>query len=310
MYTKMQGTPPTPMDNFPTMQVKSPMTGAMPNYGASAMLATSPRGGTSSNVGVSSLGAGAPAGGSLSSPPSVQGTSTPDKSSPNYGGIWDAISRIFGSQRGNVDFTNPAHAAMPYFDQIEGRISPYYNPYVSAGAKSLPELQKIYAEMYGDPSAFMKKIGAGFKESPGYQYNVDQATKAANAAAAASGMLGTPAEQAELAKTVHGLADQDFNTYMDRALGVHGRGVGGLENINNMGYRASDTMANNIANILAQKGNLAYSGAANQNLQNMIKAMIEGRQQDSLFGGIGDLINSFTGNGKGGFNIKDLLPFV
>ena len=283
--------------NNSMMQIKDPMSGAMPLYGASTKLSTTPQGGVSPNVGAApGVGAGAPGGVSASS---STGGAAPTSNNPNYGGIWDAISRIMSGGKGGVDFNNPANAAMPFFDQIEGKISPYYKPYQQAGNQALPELQKRYMELLSDPSAFMKKISGGFQASPGYQYNVDQATGAANRAAAAGGMLGTPAEQAELAKTVHGLADQDYGQYMDRALGLHSQGLQGLEGINEKGYRANDTMANNIASILATKGNLAFSGAQQQNMQKMIEAMMQGRQDDSMFGGIGDLIKQFSGGGFG-----------
>ena len=70
--------------------------------------------------------------------------------------------------------------------------------------------------MVNDPNALYSKFGQGFQQSPGYKFQVDQATNAANSAASAGGMLGTPAEQQQLAGTVGGLANQDFYNYMNQ----------------------------------------------------------------------------------------------
>ena len=95
----------------------------------------------------------------------------------------------------------------------------------------------------------MDRLTAHFKESPGYRYNVDQATQAANQAAAAGGMLGSPAEQTALARTVHGLADNDFQNYFRNVLGLYRGGLSGLGHFQDEGLHASDETAANYMGV-------------------------------------------------------------
>lgn len=215
----------------------------------------------------------------------------------------------------NPNVKDPSKKAMPYLEQIPGATAPYYSPYISRGQtafyqmsdeanklkQGLPELQKQYGSLAGmgpevqnqylqlmkDPTAMMNQIGAGYQASPGYQYQVDQATNAANRAGAAGGMLGSPEEQAYLAKDVSGLANQDYYNYLNQALGQYGIGLQGSTNlyglglkgeqglydtglglmgdVSKYGYGASNEYANMLANNLASMANLQYAGSANQN---------------------------------------------
>jgi hypothetical protein len=173
----------------------------------------------------------------------------------------------FGAGLGNLfsNPKNPASAAQPYLNQIPGTLTPYYQPYINAGNSALNTLMPQYNNLVSNPGQQLNTIGQGYQQSPGYQFNVDQATKAANQAAAAGGMLGSPAEQQSLATTVTGLANQDYNNWMNQALGLYGTGLQGLGNINTMGYGASNELAQSLANNLMSQAQLAYAGQANQN---------------------------------------------
>lgn len=169
---------------------------------------------------------------------------------------------MFDSFFGTED---PSKDAMPYLQQIPSAIQPYYQPYIDAGNQALPTLEQQYQMLINDPTAMMTMIGNSYTASPGYQYNVNQATNAANNAAAAGGMLGSPAEQENLAKSISGIASQDYNTYMNQALGQYGLGLQGEQGLNQMGYNANIGYANQLADVLNSEANLSYSGAANQN---------------------------------------------
>jgi hypothetical protein len=161
--------------------------------------------------------------------------------------------------------SNPADAAQPYLNQIPSTITPYYQPYIDAGQQALPTLMGQYNQLISNPAALMNQMGSSFSASPGYQYNVTQATNAANQAAAAGGMVGSPMEQQQLSTTVSGLANQDYYNYLNHVLGLYGQGMSGMSGINTMGYGASDELAKSLANALMSQANLAYSGQAAQN---------------------------------------------
>lgn len=194
------------------------------------------------------------------------------------GGIANLIAGIFG----NSNYKNPADSAMPYLNQLSNSLPGYYQPYINAGNGALNTLQGQYGNLINDPGALMAKIGGGFQQSPGYQFQVDQALGAANRAAAAGGMVGSPMEQQNIATTVNGLANQDYYNYLNHGIGLYDRGLQGEEGINQMGFNASNNLAQQMAQALATQAQLAYAGQNNENQSN-------GGSWGAIANGIGDL---------------------
>jgi hypothetical protein len=164
-------------------------------------------------------------------------------------------------------YPNPADSAMQYFNQIPGTMSPYYQPYINSGQNALNTLNTQYSNSVNDPTGEMNNIGRGYQQSPGYQYQVDQATGAANRAAAAGGMVGSPAEQQTLAGNINQMANQDYYGYVDRGMQNYNAGIQGFQGLNTQGYNASNELAQSLAAALMSQGQLAYAGQANQNMQ-------------------------------------------
>jgi hypothetical protein len=171
--------------------------------------------------------------------------------------MFSSISDLF--------FDDPSQAASPYYDQVASTITPYYNPFIDAGTASLGSLQEQLRRMYEDPTSITGDIGSHYQASPGYQYNVDQATQAAMNGAAASGQAGSPAMQQALAGQISGMASQDYNQYMNQNLGLYQAGVSGLDDLTHLGYQASNELAQSLAAALMNQGNLQYAGAQSQN---------------------------------------------
>ena len=92
----------------------------------------------------------------------------------------------------SLNYKDPFDAANKYLGQIQGTISPYYNPYIKTGKYALGKTTGAYNKYMTNPADVINQLGQGYTASPGYQYNVDQATNAANQAGAAGGMVGTP----------------------------------------------------------------------------------------------------------------------
>lgn len=218
---------------------------------------------------------------------------------------------MFGGGLGQLlGMKNPSNSAMPYLNQIPGMMQNYYNPYISAGQNAMgqlmPQYQNMmanggtlnnqYSQLVNDPTHMMNQIGSTYHQSPGYQWQVDQATKAANNAAAAGGMLGSPAEQQQLAQNVNGLANQDYYHYMDQGMNSYGQGLQGMQGmfnqglqgmqgINEMGYGASNSLAENIAQAMMSQAMMKYAGQANQNQS-------QGGGLGSMLGGIASILMS------------------
>ena len=205
------------------------------------------------------------------------------------------LSELFGGGQ------DPAAAAAPYLQQIPEQISPYYEPYIQAGEQALPGLQEQLQRLTQTPTDVMSQIGGQFQASPGYQFQVDQAVRAANQAAAAGGMTGTPANQYNAMQVANQLANQDYYNYLDRGIGLYGQGLAGTQGLTAQGLQAGGSLAGQLANIGMSQANLAYQGAEAQNQQAGGLMGMLGGVAGSIFGGpIGGAIGGGIGNLFGG----------
>lgn len=175
-----------------------------------------------------------------------------------------AAGGALGGLLGSLFGQDPYEAAGKYWDQIPGVLQQTYGPYMQEGQRDLPILSGQYGRLLNDPSGFISEMGSKYKQSPGYQYQVDEATKAANQAAAAGGMLGSPAEQAALAQRVSGIASQDYQKYLDRVLGAYGQGLQGYKGLEEQGYGAAGEYGGNLTNYLASRADMARAQAESQ----------------------------------------------
>lgn len=187
-----------------------------------------------------------------------------------WGGIGAGVgSLLFGGMN------NPADAADPYLSQIQGQISPYYQPYIGAGTQSLSALQGQYGDLINNPGGMLNKIGGSFQQSPGFQFALQQALRGANQGAAAGGMAGSPQSQVQNMQIGTQLGNKDYYNYLGDATGLYGQGLQGLQGLTGLGFNAASGMSDQIAQMLAARAQLAYQGQAAQN-----------QQQNSMFGNI------------------------
>jgi len=170
------------------------------------------------------------------------------------------LSNLFGGGG-----KNPADAAMPYLNQIPGQTQQYYQPFFDAGKGAIGPLQEQYQKLLGDPGGWLNKIGEGYQQSPGFKSAMEQAMQAGGHAAAAGGMAGTNTDQFQRMKMATDLSNQDYNNYLQGALGLYGQGLSGEQGMAGMGQQAGNSMADMIAQTLAQQGNLAFQGQAQKN---------------------------------------------
>lgn len=171
--------------------------------------------------------------------------------------MWDDLFSSGGS--------NPAKAGMPYLQQIPETISPYYNPYINLGKAQVPQLEHQYHSLMRNPGGVENRIGAGYQESPGYQFSVQQALDASNNAAAAGGMAGSPQHEQQNQQLATNLADQDYYKYLENALRLYGQGLQGSQGLFNTGYMSSDALAKALAQNLYSQAGMEYAGQANKN---------------------------------------------
>lgn len=173
---------------------------------------------------------------------------------------------------------NPADAANKYLNQIPGQMEGYYQPYQQAGGKALDTLQSEYGQLLNNPGEKFNQLGAGYKQSPGYQFALQQALNAGGNASAAGGMLGTPQHEQQSMETAEGLASKDYEDYINHILGMYQGGLGGTQGIEEQGYNANKDMANVRGSVLGQQAQNAFTGQQGANAS---------RAQDwaNIFGG-------------------------
>ena len=268
--------------------------------------------------GLAGAGAGAGAGGPL-------------------GAIGGGLLGLFGG--GNND---PSEEANKYLEQIPGTITPYYQPYVNAGTNALGSLQDQYGNLIGnradlqnqysnllnqgvniqgqynqlmnDPNAIINRLGAGYQRSPGYDFRLKQGQQGLNNAAAAGGMLGSNQHQQQADELSQNIANQDYQQYLQQAMGLYGAGLQGNQNLYNtglqgiqglyntgiqgqqglaaLGQQSASELANNLAQALMSQANLKYAGQANQNQQT------------------GGMIGNLLGFGGGGGGLSNLFGLL
>ena len=164
---------------------------------------------------------------------------------------------------------DPSKAANKYLDKIPGMAQQQYNPYINAGQRQLPGLEDQYAQMMGNPGGFINDIGKGYQQSPGFDFAMKQALQGSGNAMAAGGMAGSPMhEQANMGLATD-LANQDYNQWLQTALGQHQQGIAGGQGLYNTGAGASDSLARMLADTYGSQASNAFAGAQSQNNMNM-----------------------------------------
>lgn len=178
---------------------------------------------------------------------------------------------------------SPYEASQQYAGQIPGQLHDIYSPYMQMGQRQMRPLEEQFRSLMEHPGSRLAEFGKGFQEDPGYQYEVQQATGAANRAAAAGGMLGSPAEQTSLAETINQMANQHYQQYLHNVMGLHAQGIGGTQRLEEQGYGATKAYGRGMTDYLqAQAQAAAASAAAKQ------------KEQQSRSSGIGGVIGGIA----------------
>lgn len=161
-----------------------------------------------------------------------------------------------------------------YLAQMEPMLHRYYDPYIDMGKTAMGTLDEQYAMLLNDPAALQAMLGSGYTQSPGYQYNLNQAMNAGNMAASAGGMLGTPAHNEQMMGTASGLASQDYWKYYGNNQNLFNQGLAGTQGMFNTGFDATNAMAGGLGSMYGNQANLAYGNMQSQN--QMLSSLLGG----------------------------------
>lgn len=193
----------------------------------------------------------------------AQGAATGAMAGSSFGPWGTAIGGAAGALGGFG--SDPEDEAKKYLDQIPEALRPYFEKYINAGNRGLEGAEGHYNEMANDPGGLLSKLGAGYKQSPGYQFRLNQGEQGITNAAAANGMAGSNMHQQNAGELAGNLANQDYQNYLNSVMGLYGSGVQGQQTLANNGQNAGQEYGNTIGNNLMSKAGLGYAGQANRN---------------------------------------------
>lgn len=166
---------------------------------------------------------------------------------------------------GGFTGANPADKSMKTLDKIPDTLKPYYQKYINGGGWAQDQLQDQYGKMMSDPNEIINRLGSSYQKSPGYDFRMNQSMGSINNAMGSGGMLGSPEHEQRAGEMAGNLASEDYQKYLDHALGLYGQGAQGTENMANRGFNASNDLATSLANVLGSKAGLQYEGQAGEN---------------------------------------------
>ncbi len=118
----------------------------------------------------------------------------------------------------------------------------FFNPYIQRGNSAYQDFIN-QLQQGQDPVALYNKYSSQYKMSPEAQAQIATGQKNANNAAAASGMLGSGAEQTAAANLSQSVRSEDFDKYMQNIFGLRNQYLGGMGGLENQGFEASQNDA-------------------------------------------------------------------
>lgn len=163
-------------------------------------------------------------------------------------------------------------------------------PWLQTGTSALNQL----AQLYGLAPGGTKQAFADFRNTPDYQFTVDEGMRGLNARNAALGIQDSGAAQRSALTLASNLGNQQFNNYANRLAGLAGVGQTAAQSNAALGQNFANSFGNlqtgNAQNLASSYQN---RGAINGQLGQDLAGIATG-----LFSNVGKL-NSFQ-NGFGG----------
>ncbi len=206
------------------------------------------------------------------------------------GGIASGIGAFEGGQAATNYANQAAQRAMTGYNYLtQGPGGAAATSYINAGTGALGGQQNVQTQLAGllgiggNPAQAQQAFN-NYKNSTGYQFQLNSGMKAINSNSAASGLLDSGANAKALEGYGQNLASTTFNNYLGQ--------LGGL----NSAYGGTAGMGQNMLGGIAQAGTAGGANSANALLQG-------GQAQANMWGGLAGGIGSALGGvASGGLN--------
>ncbi|TXG78031.1 hypothetical protein E6Q11_01835 [Candidatus Dojkabacteria bacterium] len=165
------------------------------------------------------------------------------------------VSDLFGGggQQASADMSRgyqlSAEERARYLQQIQDLLNPSIaqgNQAMSAFAGMLPGLGAQFSA-FANPGAGKTWMDS-YKESPYAAYMQQQAAKAINNGASASGMIGSGANLRNLGTMANQISSQDMQNYYNNMMGLGNMYMGGQQQLMNNGLNSVNSLGNYMFN--------------------------------------------------------------
>jgi hypothetical protein len=182
------------------------------------------------------------------------------------------------------DSVNTLNDILKGYGQYKGEMSGNLSPYMQAGNGAIGTYQNALNQMQ-DPTKFMNNIMGQYQQSPWAKFQTQQGINAANNAGSASGMLGSGAEQKELADYAQNISSRDMQQYFNNAMGINNQYLGGYGHLMDNGLNANSIYGGFLGNLMNSQAGVGKSLASAQSYQ----GQNENAGIGSMLGGLGSL---------------------
>lgn len=194
--------------------------------------------------------------------------------------IFSALSGVIaqqGAQAGGNMAASAANRAAQMQQEEATRARAALSPWVAAGGGAIGKVTNLLGlgtlktnggnyNTYGlDPAGAketQQQALADFETSPGYQFRMDEGSKALDRSAASRGLLRSGAQQKAITAFGQGVASEEYGNYMDDLLAVSGLGGQAASSGNNTAAGLTANASDNIFRGGVARGS-AYSAGAN-----------------------------------------------
>lgn len=155
-----------------------------------------------------------------------------------------------------------------YLDKITNLDKEYYDPYISQGNKAYEAFNPILNQMLSDPGSYLNNMKNQYQESPFYKLQQQEMLNTIGKAGAGGGYSINPSQYMSSSGLEASLMGPEMQDWLQNVMGVQKQGLGGEMGFYDTGYKASQAMASDLANVLGTKGSMAFRDARDRNKAN------------------------------------------
>lgn len=174
--------------------------------------------------------------------------------------------------------------AKDYLDKVPDMLRGYLGPYVNRGNQAGEAYSGLVNPMASDPTGYLEKLMRGYQPSQGFNLKNQAGLRSAANTAAAGGMRGSAMDQETQAKITQGLMSEDMQEWLRNVMGIQNTGLGGLHNLNQMGFEGARDLSEGMGNYYnTQAGRSMHNDAQ---MQQFLEALMGGALSAGGFGGM------------------------